>query len=124
GRLLFSEMTVDRSTGEVLLRALVPNPERVLLPGMFVRVYVEQGVIDDAITVSQRSLVRTAEGTSVLTVGEDGKVHSRPVVADRAIGDRWLVTSGLSPGDQVIVEGLQKVRPEMPATVKIAATDA
>ncbi len=124
GTLLFSEMTVDPGTGEVLLRALVPNPERVLLPGMFVRVMVEQAVIEQAITVSQRALMRTAEGAAVMTVDAAGKVRVHPVTADRAIGDRWLVTEGLAPGDQVIVEGLQKVRPDMPATPRIAGAGA
>ncbi|HVL00985.1 MAG TPA: efflux RND transporter periplasmic adaptor subunit, partial [Dongiaceae bacterium] len=110
GKLLFSEMTVDPGTGEVLLRAEVPNPERLLLPGMFVRGEVEQAVYEQAFTVSQRALIRTAQGEQVMTVLPDGKVVPLPVKTDRAQGDRWIIRSGLSGGEQVIVEGLQKVK--------------
>lgn len=115
GKLLFSEMTVDPSTGEVLLRAEIPNPERQLLPGMFVRVNVQQGVLADAITVPQRALVRGAHGAMVMVVGADGKVAPMPVDTAFAQGDRWVLNSGLKGGEQVIVEGLMKVRPGMPA---------
>lgn len=115
GRLLFSEMTVDPGTGEVLLRAEVPNPDRTLLPGMFVRVDVEQAVYEHAFTVSQRALIRTAQGEQVMTVLPDGKVVPLPVKAQRAQGDRWIISSGLSGGEQVIVEGLQKVQPGITA---------
>ncbi len=111
GKLLFSEMTVDPGTGEVLLKAVVPNPARLLLPGMFVRVDVEQAVYEQAFTVSQRSLIRNAKGEMVMTVLPDGKVVPLPVKTARAQGDRWIISSGLSGGEQVIVEGLQKVRP-------------
>ncbi len=115
GKLLFSEMTVDPGTGEVLMRAQVPNPDRVLLPGMFVRVEVEQAVYEQAFTVSQRALIRSAQGEQVMTVLPDGNVVPLPVKTDRAQGDRWIIRSGLSGGEQVIVEGLQKVRPGSPA---------
>lgn len=115
GKLLFSEMTVDPGTGEVLMRAEVPNPDRLLLPGMFVRVEVEQAVYEQAFTVSQRALIRSAQGEQVMTVLPDGKVVPLPVKTDRAQGDRWIIRSGLSGGEQVIVEGLQKVRPGSPA---------
>lgn len=111
GTLLFSEMTVDPGTGEVLLRAEVPNPDRLLLPGMFVRVDVEQAVYQQAFTISQRALIRTAQGEQVMTVLPDGKVVPLPIRTERAHGNRWIVSSGLSGGEQVIVEGLQKVRP-------------
>lgn len=111
GKLLFSEMTVDPGTGEVLLRAEVPNPDRLLLPGMFVRVEVEQAVYEQAFTVSQRALIRSAQGEMVMTVLPDGKVVPLPVKTERAQGDRWIIRSGLSGGEQVIVEGLQKVKP-------------
>lgn len=110
-KLLFSEMTVDPSTGEVLLRAEVANPDRLLLPGMFVRVDVEQAVYEQAFTVSQRALIRNAQGEMVMTVLPDGKVVPLPVKTERAQNDRWIIRSGLSGGEQVIVEGLQKVRP-------------
>lgn len=111
GRLLFSEMTVDPGTGEVLLRAEIPNPERLLLPGMFVRVRVDQAVYEQAYTVSQRSLIRGPQGEIVMSVLPDGKVVPLPVQTERAQGDRWIIRSGLSGGEQIIVEGLQKVRP-------------
>lgn len=110
GKLLFSEMTVDPGTGEVLLRAEIPNPDRLLLPGMFVRVDVEQAVYQQAFTISQRALIRTATGELVMTVLPDGKVVPLPIKTERAYGNRWIVSSGLSGGEQVIVEGLQKVR--------------
>ena len=115
GKLLFSEMTVDPGTGEVLLRAEVPNPNRELLPGMFVRVDVDQAVYKQAFTISQRSLIRSAKGEMVMTVLPDGKVVPLPIKTGQAYGDRWIVTKGLSGGEQVIVEGLQKVRPGMTA---------
>lgn len=125
GKLLFSEMTVDPGTGEVLLRAEVPNPDRLLLPGMFVRVDVEQAVYQQAFTVSQRALIRNAQGEMVMTVLPDGKVVPLPVKTERAHGNRWIISSGLSGGEQVIVEGLQKVRPGAIAkAVEIAPTAA
>ncbi len=122
GKLLFSEMTVDPGTGEVLLRAEVPNPDRLLLPGMFVRVDVEQAVYQQAFTISQRALIRSAQGEMVMTVLPDGKVVPLPVKTERAHGNRWIVSSGLSGGEQVIVEGLQKVRPG--AQVKAVVLEA
>lgn len=120
GKLLFSEMTVDPGTGEVLLRAEVPNPDRMLLPGMFVRVNVEQAVYQQAFTISQRALIRTAQGEQVMTVLPDGKVVPLPIKTERAYGNRWIVSSGLSGGEQVIVEGLQKVRPGEQAKAEVS----
>jgi hypothetical protein len=114
GKLLFSDMTVDPTTGSITLRAEFPNPKRELLSGTFVRVKIEQGVDEKALTVPQRALIRSAQGASVLVVGADGKVAAVPV-APQAIGDRWVVTEGLKGGEKVIVEGLQKVRPGAPA---------
>lgn len=111
GKLLFSEMTVDPGTGEVLLRAQVPNPDRLLLPGLFVRVQMEQAVYQQALTISQRALVRSAQGDLVMSVLPDGKVVPLPVKVDKAWGNRWILASGLTGGEQVIVEGLQKARP-------------
>jgi membrane fusion protein (multidrug efflux system) len=116
GKLLFSEMTVDPSTGEILLRAQLPNPDRMLLPGMFVRVSLDQAEYMQALTVSQKSLVRSAQGDMVMSVLADGKVVPLPVKTDRAQGDRWIIRSGLHGGEQIIVEGLQKAQPG--ATVK------
>jgi len=115
GKLLFSDMTVDPTTGSITLRAEFQNPKRELLSGTFVRVKIEQGVDENALTVPQRALIRNAQGASVLVVGDDGKVAALPVKAPQAIGDRWVVTEGLKGGEKVIVEGLQKVRPGAPA---------
>lgn len=115
GKLLFSDMTVDPTTGAITLRAEFPNPKRELLSGTFVRVKIEQGIDENALTVPQRALIRSAQGASVLVVGADGNVAAVPVKAPQAIGDRWVVTEGLKGGEKVIVEGLQKVRPGAPA---------
>lgn len=121
GKLLFSEMVVDPGTGEVLLRAELPNPDRLLLPGMFVRVSLEQAQLQQALTVPQRALLRDAEGDKVLSVQQDGKVVPLPVTLGRAQGDRWVIREGLQGGEQIIVEGLQKARPG--ATVRPVTTD-
>lgn len=112
GRLEFSETTVDRSTGAVTLRASFPNPDSVLLPGMFVRARVEEGVQPDAILVPQRGVQLNRQGqATALVLGADDRVEQRALVIDRALGNRVLVDSGLKPGDRLIVDGLQKVRP-------------
>jgi membrane fusion protein (multidrug efflux system) len=116
GNLLFSEVTVDPSSGSVTLRAAFPNPQRTLLPGMYVRVRLEQGVRGGTITVPQQAVIRTADGALVMTVGADNKVAPRPVKTDGAYGTNWIISEGLKKGDLVIVEGLQKVKPG--ATVK------
>ncbi|MCT9126205.1 efflux RND transporter periplasmic adaptor subunit [Cupriavidus gilardii] len=115
GKLLFSDMTVDPSTGAITLRAQFPNPRRDLLSGTYVRVRVEQGVDENALTVPQRGLIRSGQGASVLVVGADGNVAAVPVKVGPAIGDRWVVTEGLKGGEKVIVEGLQKIKPGAPA---------
>jgi membrane fusion protein, multidrug efflux system len=115
GRLEFRDVTVDPTTGSVVLRMVFPNPETILLPGMFVRAIVEEGVLDQAILAPQQGVTRDPKGNaSALVVDAAGKVTARPLVVGRAIGDRWLVTSGLADGDQVIVDGLQRIRPGMP----------
>lgn len=111
GRLLFSDMSVDPSTGSIALRAEFPNPRRLLLPGMYVRVRLPQAVASDAITVPQRAVVRTQQGAAVMVVGADGKVTPQPVTTAAAQGDLWVIASGLKGGEQVIVEGLQKAKP-------------
>lgn len=115
GRLLFSDLAVDPSTGSISLRAVFPNPKRLLLPGMYVRVRMAQAVASNAITVPQRALQRGPQGAFVMLV-KDGKVAVQPVETGDAQGDRWVVQSGLAGGEQVIVEGLQKVQPGMPVT--------
>nr|WP_180166575.1 efflux RND transporter periplasmic adaptor subunit [Stenotrophomonas sp. SbOxS2]NYT99427.1 efflux RND transporter periplasmic adaptor subunit [Stenotrophomonas sp. SbOxS2] len=115
GTLEFSEVSVDPTTGSYALRVKVENPDHVLMPGMYVRALVGSGVRSDAILVPMRGVARDAKGaTTAMVVGKDGKVEVRPVVVSRALGDKWLVESGLKPGDKVIVEGLQKIQPGMP----------
>ncbi len=112
GTLQFTDVTVDPSTGSVALRALFPNPRRDLMPGMFVRARLEEGVNPEALLVPQQAVSRDQKGLPfALVVGPDRKVERRQLVTDRAIGDAWLVTSGVKRGEQIIVDGLQKVRP-------------
>ncbi len=112
GRLQFTDVSVDESTGMVSLRALFPNPEHILLPGMYVRAVIAEGVDENALLVPQRALRRDPKGqASVLLVDGGGKVDVRLVDVGRTVGDSWQVLSGLKPGDRVIVEGGQNVRP-------------
>jgi membrane fusion protein (multidrug efflux system) len=112
GSLEFRDVTVDPSTGSFTLRIVVPNPDHLLLPGMFVRAVVKEGIVEKAFLVPQQGVSRTPKGEPVaLIVDETGKVQQRMLTLDRAVGDQWLVSSGLSAGDRVIVEGGQKVRP-------------
>jgi membrane fusion protein (multidrug efflux system) len=112
GTLKFSEVTVDQSTGSVTLRTLFPNPKQVLLPGMFVRAVIEEGVKEQAILAPQQGVSRDPAGNAVaLVVGASDKVEPRILKVDRAMGDKWLVSEGLKPGDRLIVEGLQKSKP-------------
>ena len=114
GQLLFSEAVVDPQSSSVILRAQFPNPQRTLLPGMYVRVRVEQGVRPGTITVPQQAVMRTVDGSLVMTVDAEGKVAPRPVKTEGAYGTHWIISSGLKAGDTVIVEGLQKVKPGAP----------
>lgn len=111
GKLLFSDLTVDASSGALTLRAVFPNPDHVLLPGMYVRARLEQAVNEQAITVPQQAVIRSNEGASVWVVGADGKVAARPIKTGSVQGDAWIVREGLAAGDRVIVEGLQKAKP-------------
>ncbi len=112
GTLQFRDISVDPSTASVLLRAVFPNPDGTLLPGMFVRAVVKEGVDEQAILVPQQTVSRDPKGNPVaLVVNAAGKVEQRALVIDRAIGARWLISSGLAPGDRVIAEGMQRVRP-------------
>ncbi len=116
GVLKFSDVTVDPSTGSFILRMVFPNPDHVLLPGMFVRAVIEEGVIEQALLVPQQGVARDPKGNPyALIVDAEGNVEQRMLTIDRAEGNKWLVTGGLKPGDQVIVEGVQKVRPGAPA---------
>lgn len=111
GTLQFRDVTVEPTTGSVTLRVIVPNPKGHLLPGMFLRAVVQEGVNNEAILVPQQAVSRNPKGDAfAMVVDGDGKATQRILTLDRAIGDRWLVSSGLAPGERVIIEGLQKVR--------------
>jgi membrane fusion protein (multidrug efflux system) len=112
GILQFRDVTVDPSTGTVTLRAVFPNPENILLPGMFVRAVVQEGVNNQAILIPQQAVSRDPKGNPFsMIVDAEGKVQQKILTLDRAIGDQWLVVSGLAPGDRIVIEGIQKVRP-------------
>ncbi|MEO8308441.1 MAG: efflux RND transporter periplasmic adaptor subunit [Pseudomonadota bacterium] len=112
GSLQFTEVTVDQGTGSVLLRAVFPNPQRTLLPGMFVRATLPQGSSTTALLLPQAGVSRNARGeATIMVVDLQGKVSEKIITVDRVVGDNWLVTSGVVAGEQVIIEGLQKARP-------------
>jgi membrane fusion protein (multidrug efflux system) len=117
GTLQFRDVSVDPTTASVILRMVFPNPNGVLLPGMFVRAVVKEGVNEQSILIPQQAVSRDPKGNPVaLIVNASGKVEQRMLTMDRAVGDQWLVSSGLAPGDRIIAEGMQKVQPG--ATVK------
>ena len=111
GRLLFSDLTVDSTSGQITLRAEVPNPDGQLLPGLYVRVRLEQAQATNAITLPQQAVTRTTQGDTVMVVSSDGKVTSRPVKIGSAKGTQWVVLDGLKTGEQVMVDGFQKLQP-------------
>ena len=112
GTLEFSEVTVDPGTGSVTLRALMPNPDRLLLPGMFVHEQIQEGVRQGAVLAPQQGISHNQKGEAdALVVSSDDTVELRVLQTDRAVGDQWVVTSGLRPGDRVVVEGMQLVKP-------------
>jgi len=118
GTLKFSDVTVEHSTGSFILRMVFPNPKHALLPGMYVRPIVLEGIMERAILAPQQGVSRDPKGNAMaMIVDKEGKVQVRMLTVDRAMGDKWLVSSGLAAGDRVIVEGLQKVRPGAPAKV-------
>ncbi|EAN9584406.1 multidrug efflux RND transporter periplasmic adaptor subunit AcrA [Salmonella enterica subsp. diarizonae] len=124
GTLEFSDVTVDQTTGSITLRAIFPNPDHTLLPGMFVRARLQEGTKPTALLVPQQGVTRTPRGdATVLVVGADNKVETRQIVANQAIGDKWLVTDGLKAGDRVVVSGLQKVRPGAQVKVQEITAD-
>ena len=115
GTLKFSEVTVDQSTGSVTMRAIFPNPKQALLPGMFVRAVLAEGINESAILVPQRGVTRTPKGDAmVMTVGAEEKAEPRTITVVRTVGDSWLVSDGLKTGDRIILEGLQKARTGTP----------
>lgn len=112
GRLQFADITVDQTTGAVTLRAIFPNPQGVLLPGMFVRAAISQGGKASAILAPQQGVTRDQTGApTAMVVNAQGKAESRKLTTEGAVGDKWLITSGLQAGDRLIVEGLQNVQP-------------
>jgi membrane fusion protein (multidrug efflux system) len=121
GELAFSDVAVDPMTGSYALRVVVPNPDDILMPGMYVRAIVSNAILDRGLLVPQPGITRDSRGNaSAMVVNNDGTVEQRTVEVNRTVGDQWLVKSGLIEGDRVIVEGLQKIRPGMP----VVATEA
>lgn len=118
GTLQFRDVTVDPATGSVILRMVFPNPESTLLPGMYVRAVVQEGIAEEAILAPQQGVTRDPRGNPVALIVDDaGKVQQRVLMIDRAIGNQWLVVSGLKAGERLIVEGMMNVRPG--AAVKV-----
>ncbi|MBO9874786.1 efflux RND transporter periplasmic adaptor subunit [Xanthomonas sp. D-93] len=134
GRLEFSDVTVDQNTGSITLRAVFPNPNAELLPGMYVRAVLQEGTKDQAILVPQQAVSRNGAGKpTAYVVGPDHKLQLRVLETDRAVGDQWLVRSGLRPGEHLVVEGLPRARPgvtvktvpwQPPATASAPAASA
>lgn len=125
GTLEFSDVTVDETTGSITLRAVFPNPDHSLLPGMFVRARLEEGINPNALLVPQQGITRTPTGqATAMVVGADNKVEVRQLTADQAIGDKWLVSAGLKEGDRVIVTGLQRVKPGAVVTPQEVSNDS
>jgi membrane fusion protein (multidrug efflux system) len=114
GKLLFSDLTVDATTGQITLRAELPNPGAALLPGLYVRVLLEQAQASNAITLPQQAVTRSPQGDSVMVVGNDGKVAPRPVKIGNQQGGQWVILEGLKAGEQVMVDGFQKLRGDAP----------
>jgi len=112
GTLQFSDVTVDPTTGSVILRVVFPNPEDIILPGMFVQAVIKEGINEQAILIPQQGVSRDSKGNPLALIADaESKVAFRQLTLDRAINDKWLVSAGLAPGDRVIVEGMQRVRP-------------
>jgi membrane fusion protein, multidrug efflux system len=123
GSLKFTDVTVDPTTGSFILRIVFPNPKHTLLPGMYVRPVIQEGIAGQAILVPQQGVSRDPKGNPVgLIVDAAGKVQQRMITIDREIGNQWLISSGLAPGDRLIVEGSQRVRPG--SSVKAVPFDA
>ncbi|WP_312564901.1 efflux RND transporter periplasmic adaptor subunit [Comamonas sp.] len=116
GKLLFSDLTVDANTGQVTLRAEIPNPKGLLLPGLYVRIRMEQAQATNAITVPQQAVTRTEQGDTVRVVSAEGQVSTRPVKVSMASGNRWVIQEGLKDGEQVMVDGFQKLQMLPPGT--------
>lgn len=119
GTLEFSGVTVDETTGSITLRAIFPNPNEALLPGMFVRARLDEGIRPDALLVPQQGVTRNPRGeATAMVVGAGNKVEMRTLIANQAIGNKWLVTEGLKAGDRLIISGLQKIKPGVEVKVQ------
>lgn len=115
GNIQFQDVSVDPSTGSVILRMLFPNPKTILLPGMFVRAIIQEGVRKNVILIPQQAVSRDPKGNPLIfVVDNQGKARLRPVLLERAVGDAWMVISGVAPGEKVIVEGMLMLKPDMP----------
>jgi membrane fusion protein (multidrug efflux system) len=114
GKLLFSDLSVDPSSGQITLRAEVPNPKGVLLPGMYVRAQLQQAAVGGAVLLPQQAVQRSQQGDSVKVVGADGMVETRPVKVGTGRDGQWVVLSGLKDGEQVVVDGFQKMMGKAP----------
>lgn len=125
GKLTFTDVAVDPSTGSFALRAVVPNPDHVLMPGMYVRALLSNAVLEQGLLVPQQGITRDPKGNaSAMVVAQDGTAERRTVEVSRTIGDQWLVASGLAAGDRVIIQGLQKIQPGAPLQPTEAGSDA
>ena len=109
GKLLFTDLTVDPTTGQVSVRAELPNPDGMLLPGMYVRVHIQEAQVDNAVLVPQQAVTRNEKGNTVMVVADDGSVSPRPVQISQSNGTNWVVTDGLKAGDKVMVDGFTKL---------------
>ncbi len=116
GKLLFTDLSVDSTTGQVTLRAEVPNPKGELLPGLYLRVRLEQAQASNAISLPQQAVTRTQQGDTVSVVGDDGKVSQRAIKISAAQNNRWVVLDGLKAGEKVMVDGFQKLQMLPPGT--------
>ena len=123
GTLDFSDFSVNASTGSVAFRGIIPNPDRSLLPGMYVMVRLKAGVLNNGFEVPQLAVQRDAQGSFVLAVAKDGTVEARRIEIVGAVGANWAVTSGLADGDQVIVSGMQRAAPGMKVSAKPAEAE-
>lgn len=117
GKLELSEVSVDEGTGTITLRAVFPNPDQTLLPGMYVRTQLPQGLRENAIFVPQRAVLRESNGSPYVYVVQDGKIAIKKIKTIKTEGTDWLLESGLEPGDKVVVEGLQRIRPGVPVNI-------
>lgn len=124
-RLRFAGVIVNETTGTVTLRAEVPNPDGILMPGMYVQARLPTGLADDALLIPQQAVTRDAAGRpSVMIVSQDGTIEKRGIEVDRAIGDKWLVNGGVQAEERVVVDGFQRIKPGDKVTVRMVDLNA